>query len=131
MHVRNKANGSVARLITLQGCRFYHEGDGFFHWESAGPRHSPAWLGCLTHADARVGVQPRDDELEAHLHLDEDAFDDAEMVGSDGYLCTTIELEFKRYHPPPNPHHGYVDPGVSVPMCVNDMPNVLDKLAWS
>ncbi len=136
IHVKRTKDGSIAHMLTLRGCEFYHEGDGYYHWEQE--NRVPFWLKCLTHGSPDAGMGSRD-EFEPLLHLDDN--DDEEDIANNAanlreweVRSSTMKFEFKRrtvaaettdYYP------GYAVGPCCVPMCVCDMPDVLKMLTWS
>ena len=98
--------------------------------------YKPAWLQCLTHGLPKIGAGS-ENSLEAHLHIDDhdEQADEAEAFADEAPLCcTTMKFEFKRSaygafesvdYPGFNAGH------FNIPMCVCDMPDILDKLSWS
>ena len=127
IYAKRTMDNSIARMLTLRGCDFYAEGDGYYHWHVEW-RHSPAWLKCLTHAEPEAGIRHQD-EFEPMLHIGDEDMGDEDMGDDDATIrCSFLKFEFKRRT---EVYGGPYGCSYTVPMCVRDMPDIVDQLTWS
>ena len=143
IHVKHTKDRSIAQMLTLRGCDFYHEGDGYYHWEVPHSSRVPPWLKCLTHGAPNAGTGGSDTfepllHLDNHENDDEDIADEAEGMGDGSenspIRSSTMKFEFKRRTVASMSVDHYPGYGVAdycIPMCVCDMPDVLKTLTWS
>lgn len=125
IHVKRTKDRSIAQMVSLRGYDFYNEGDGYYHWSGS---NRPAWLKCLTHGEPEAGVR-YDDEFEPMLHTSGFPDDEDEDVDEDeGIRCPFLKFEFKRRTDVVDGPFGL---SYTVPMCVRDMPDIIDRLTWS
>ena len=125
IYAKRTVDNSIARMLTLRGCDFYaREGDGYYHWHVEW-RYSPAWLKCLTHAEPEAGIRHQD-EFEPMLQIGDEDMGDEDIVDENETIrCSYLKFEFKRRT------EVYGDLSHTVPMCVRDMPDIVDQLTWS
>jgi hypothetical protein len=134
IYVKRASDLSIAHMVTLYGNEFYDEGDGYCHWEVHG--NVPGWLKCLTHGHPDAGTG-KCDTFEPHLHIREQEGEEEEEddeVQERDMRCTAIKFEFKRSTVASVGLDHYPGYGVcpyTIPMCVGDMPDILDQLTWS
>lgn len=138
IYVKSKKDLTIAQLITLKGWNFYDEGDGYMHWEIE-RRRSPEWLSCIVHGNPTAGTGAND-EFQPMLH-DGRPVEDWNNVENDDAMemnedlgCKYLMFEFRRATAGLKPvvdYPGYAIAEYVIPMCVGDMPDILDKLTWA
>ena len=130
-----KSSERVAHMLTMPGCALSHESPRLFYVYEASlsacplkQRATPAWTRCITHAGPDAG--PSDDFV-AEIHFDgEDNFDGGDIS------CTRMRFHLHRnaFLARDGDFMTLGEPvacRVRLPMCVRDMPDILEKLVWA
>ena len=124
IYAKSTEDHRVAHMLTLPGCALSHEDEhllcvyeGSLSDCPLKQRDIPKWTRCIVHADRSAGPS---DDFEVDLYFDgEDNYWFSDE-GHDNFSCTRMQFVLYRRAR-----------DARLPMCVRDMPAILEKLVWA
>lgn len=139
IYAKSSDDHRVAHMLTLPGCALLHEDEHLLRVSEGSrsacalkQRETPAWTRCITHADRSAGPS---DDFEVDIPFDGELdFDDGARIAR--IACTRMQFHLHRnaFLARDGDFMTLGEPvacRARLPLCVRDMPAILETLVWA